>query len=150
MKQANIEDNDHFVKFCKQKHLIREAGAIIGVHPWAFELRKPTAEFPEPEKTVSGIYYEFLDGVSDEKMLASYHFIHMIMKRKDALVRMKVGLIKAQGKKRSRSLRVRHEPEPACLAYAALHGLPTETDDELCVLLALEPVVEIVEVSTLL
>ena len=36
------------------------------------------------------------------------------------------------------------------LDYAALHGLPTETDDELCALLAREPVVQIVAINTVL
>jgi hypothetical protein len=150
MKPTNIQDDHHFVKFCKQKHLIRENGKPIGVQPWAFELREPTKEYPEQEKTLSGVYYEFFDGAPEEKMRACYHFIDMTIKPKDVLLRMEVGAIKAQGNKRSRSLRVRHEPVRECLAYAAMHGLPVETDDELCALLAKEPVEELLEVSALL
>jgi hypothetical protein len=149
MKAANIQDDHHFVKFCKQKDLIRENGKPIGLQPWAFALRKPTQLHPEQEKTASGMYYEFFDGTGDERMCACFHFIDMEIKRKDALVRLEVGSIKAQGEKRSRSLRVRHEPLPGCLGYAALHGLPVDTDDELCALLANEPVKELFEVAVL-
>jgi hypothetical protein len=152
MNPSNIHDDHHFVKFCKNRVLIRENGIPIGVHPAAFELRGPTAEFPDPEKTLSGVYYEFFDGGADEKITACYHFIDMDIKAKDALARMRVGLVKEQGKKRSRSLRVRHEPFAACLGYAALHGLPKwkDTDDELCKLLASVSVVEFVPVVSIM
>jgi hypothetical protein len=55
MKPSNIQEDHHFVKFCKQKHLIRENGKPIGVQPWAFALRNPTVQNPEPEKTLSGV-----------------------------------------------------------------------------------------------
>ena len=93
------------------------------------------------------MYYEFYDGAPDEMMHACYHFIDMEIKKKDALLRMEVGSIKVQGEKRTRSLRVRHEPCPQCLGYAALHGLPVDTDDELCALLAKETVRELTEAS---
>ena len=54
MKPSNIHDDHHFVKFCKHTQLIRENGIIIGVHPEAFELRKPTVTHPDPEKTLKG------------------------------------------------------------------------------------------------
>jgi hypothetical protein len=71
------------------------------------------------------------------------------MHRYTALITSEQLASKAQGEKRSRSLRVRHEPFPACLGYAALHGLPVDTDDELCALLAKEPVKELFEVAVL-
>lgn len=147
LSPSNIDPNHHFVKFCKFRELIRENGVVIGVHPAAFELRGPTAT-QEQEKTVSGVYYEFCDGTASEKMCACFHFIEMEIKRKDVLARMGVGLIKAQGKKRSRTLRVRHEPDEKCLAYSAIFGLPVDTDDELCALLAADTIVEIVPAST--
>jgi hypothetical protein len=152
MKPSNIRDDHHFVKFCKRRELIRENDVVIGVHPDAFSLRAPTPQFPDPEKTLSGVYYEYFDGDAHEKITASYHFIQLDIKPKDALARMGVGLIKEQGKKRSRSLRVRHEPEELCLAYAALHGLPkfNETDRELCSLLAAVSVAEIVPVTSVM
>ena len=152
MKPTNLHDDHHFVKYCKNKLLIRENDVIIGVHAEAFELRPPTPQFPKPEKTVSGVYYEHYDGTAAEKICACFHFIDMDMKKIDALARMRVGLIKEQGKKRSRSLRVKHEPFDECLGYAALHGLPksTDTDQELCALLARLSVVQIVPVETLL
>ena len=148
MQASNVAEDHHFVKFFKQRELIRENGTVIGVHPFAFELRKPGGGF-EQEKTLSGVYYEFCIGTPREMMIACYHFIQMAIKAKDALVRMHVGLIKEQGKKRSRPLRVRHEPDAACLAYAAIYGLPVDTDDELCGLLAADPVIEIAEVTSL-
>jgi hypothetical protein len=44
--------------------------------------------------------------------------------------------------------RVRHEPEPKCLAYASIHGLPRDTDDEPCALLAAASVVEIMPITS--
>jgi hypothetical protein len=126
MPATNVPDDHHFVKFFKQRELIRENGAVIGVHPFAFELRKPTGGFAQ-EKTLSGVYYEFFLGAPIEMLIACYHFIQMTIKARDALVRMHVGLTREQGRKRSRSLRVRHEPETACLAYAEIHGLPVDT-----------------------
>jgi hypothetical protein len=149
MKVSNIADNHHFVKHCKNTQLMREQGVITGVWPWAFELRKPSKGFPQ-EKTVSGVYYEYFDGTPDERARACYHFIQQEIKRKDALVRMGVGLIKDQGRKRSSSLRVTHEPDKQCLGYAAIHGLSPKTDDALCALLASLAVVQILEVSNIL
>ena len=103
MKPTNIQDDHHFVKLCKQKDLIRENGKPIGIQPWAFALRKPNASHPEQERTVSGVYYEFFDGTAEEKMYASFHFIDMVIKKKEVLARLEAGPIKAQGQRRSRS-----------------------------------------------
>jgi hypothetical protein len=151
MKQSNIRDDHHFVKFCKHTLLIRENGTVIGVHAEAFELRKPTPQFPTPEKTVSGVYYEHYDGTDDEKICACLHFIDMDVKKKDALARMNVALIKEQGKERSRPLRVVNEPFKECLGYAALRGLPPvqDTDHALCALLAKLSIVQIVPVAVI-
>ncbi len=62
MAVTNIVDDHHFVKHCKNKVVIRENGNIISVHPAAFELRAPSKDFPQ-EKTLSGVYYEFFDGM---------------------------------------------------------------------------------------
>jgi hypothetical protein len=144
---VRISDDEHFVKYCKQKDLIRENGVPIGVQPWAFALRRPTPEFPDPEKTLSGVYYEFFEGTPDEKMCASYHFISLEIKKKDALIRMQAGAVRAQGQRRSRTLRLMHDPDPSCLAYAQLLGLPFDTDDELCGYLANEAISELVPAS---
>lgn len=149
MQPSNIQDDHHFVKQCKQKELIRENGTPIGIHPAAFKLRPPTPKFPQ-EKTISGVYYEFFDGSAGEKLCACYHFIQLEIKPKDALVRMRTGLIKEQGKKRSRTLRVRHEPFAECKAYSALHGLPVDADEELCALLAAVAVVEITSAGSVI
>lgn len=149
MKASNIHDDHQFVKFCKNRELIKENGVVIRVQPYAFELRAPTREFSDPEKTISGVYYEFFDGEPDEKICACYHFIQMTIKPKDALARMGVGLIKEQGSRRSRTLRVRHQPDKDCLAYAELLGLPRDVDDELCALLAAASIVEIVPVTAI-
>jgi len=148
MPVTNIRDNHHFVKHCKNKQVIRENGIIISVYPEAFELRPPSAEFGQ-EKTLSGVYYEFFDGDAAQKICASCHFIQISMKPKDVLVRMNAGLIKEQGRKRSIPLRVTHEPEIDCLAYAAIHGMPVKADDELCGLLKSLAVLEICEVSSI-
>jgi hypothetical protein len=153
MKPSNIQDDHHFVKYCKRKVLIRENDVIIGIHPEAFELRPPAPpQFPKPETTLSGVYYEHYDGTDDEKIQACFHFIDMDMKKVDALAKMRVNLIKEQGAKRSRSLRVRHEPFTECLGYSELHGLPkwSDTDRELCSLLARLSVIEIFPVAELL
>jgi hypothetical protein len=63
---------------------------------------------------------------------------------------MNAGLVRAQGKERSRALRVTHEPYSDCLAYAAIRGLPTETDHELCGLLKTFAVLEVLEVASVL
>jgi hypothetical protein len=149
MKSTSVSDDHHFVKHCKNKFLIRENGVAIGVQPWAFELRRATSNFPQ-ENAVSGVYYEFFDGNPTEMDVACYQFIQLEMKSKDALIRMRVGLVKEQGAKRSRPLRVRHEPEKSCLAYASLRGLPVQTDDELCALLADLSVVQITQVSSVI
>ncbi len=143
----------HFLKHCKNSQLIRENGAIIGVWPEAFELRAADAKFPEEEKWLSGQYYEFLDGTHQEKLCACCHFIHIEMKKKDALCRMNIGKIKEQGQKRSKSLRVQHQPDPLSPAYAGLHGLPKASeskDDELLSLLAKLAVVDFTEISAIL
>ena len=152
-KSTLIANPDHhFVKHCKNRELIREQGNIIGVHAEAFVLRPADAKFPE-EKWLSGLYYEFFDGTHAEKMCACCHFIPIEMKRKDALCRMNVGAIKEQGQRRTRSLRVMHQPEKDSLGYAAIHGLPRSSDppdDELALLLATLAILETAEITTIL
>jgi hypothetical protein len=147
----------HFVRHCKNSQLIRENGAVIGVYPEAFELRA-AGKYPE-EKWLSGQYYEFYEGTHDEKLCACCHFTDIEMKRKDALCRMNVGKIKEQGQKRSKALRVQHQPEPAAQGdigspgYSGLHGLPKASepkDDELLSLLAKLATIEITEISAIL
>ena len=86
-------------------------------------------------------------------MCACCHFIPLEMKKKDALCRMPVASIKEQGQKRSRNLRVLHQPEKDSPGYAGIHGLPKATDepdDELLSLLATLAVCETREVGTIL
>jgi hypothetical protein len=149
MTISSISDDHHFVKHCRNREVIREGETIIGVQPWAFELRPPSRDFPQ-EKTLSGVYYEFFDGDDQDKFRACYHFIKMEIKRKDVLVRMNAGLIREQGRKRSARLRVNHEPDNDCLAYAVIRGLPEKADDELCALLASLAVVETLEASRII
>jgi hypothetical protein len=142
----------HFVKHCKNRELIREDGAIIGIHPEAFLLRPADERFPE-EKWLSGLYYEVFDGTDAERLCACCHFIPIEMKKKDALCKMSVGAIREQGQKRGRSLRVFHRPEPDSFGYAALHGLPKATDpqdDELMLLLAVVAILETAEIASIL
>jgi len=145
MAVANIPDDHHFVKHCKNKLAIRENGNVIAIHAEAFELRPPTKSFPQ-EKTLSGVYYEFCDGTAGEKICACCHFIQIEVKPKDVLIRMNAKLIREQGQKRSMPLRVTHGPEKDCLAYAAIHGLPVKPDDELNGLLKSLAVLEICEI----
>ena len=154
MAKSNLitKPDHHFVKHCKNRELIREQGNIIGMHPEAFVLRPGDAKFPE-EKWLSGLYFEFFDGTDAEKLCACCHFIPIEMKKKDALCRMKVGAIKEEGQKRSRSLRVMHQPEKESLGYAAIHGLPKSSDppdDELALLLATLAILETTEIATIL
>jgi hypothetical protein len=120
----------------------------IRPYPEAFHLRPATAIMPE-EKTLSGVYYEWFDGTEHEKIKASCHFIHVTIKRKDALLRLNSGLIRQQGTVRSVRLRVTHEPDKECPPYAAVHGMPRPPDDELCALLASLSVIEAIDFETL-
>jgi hypothetical protein len=147
MPGTNIVPQHHFIKHCKNSQLIRENGVATSIFPWAFALRPADNVYPQ-EKWLSGQYLEFYDGTKDEKLCACCHFIPMEMKKRDALVRMNVALIKEQGQKRSRSLRVTHEPQPLSPGYSALHGLSENTDDELCNLLANLAIAEITEISS--
>jgi hypothetical protein len=153
-KPINITNLDHhFVKHCKNRELIRdETGKIIGIFPEAFALKAAGDRFPE-EKWLSGLYYEFFDGTPDEQMCACCHFIPLEMKKKDSLCRMPVGAIKEQGNKRSRNLRVLHQPETDSPGYASIHGLPKASDapdDELLLLLSTLAVIETREIGTIL
>jgi hypothetical protein len=75
--------------------------------------------------------------------------IRLKPKPKDALVRLKVGKIKQQGTRRSRALRVTHEPTKTSPGYSAIRGLPIRHDGELCALLANLAVVEVTEIRAL-
>ena len=149
MKQVNICVEHHFVKHCKNSQLIRENGQVTSVYPWAFQLRPASENYPQ-EKTLSGLYYEFFDGTKAEKLYACCHFIPIEMKRRDALLKMNVGLIKQQGTKRSRSLRVVHQLEVQSPGYAAILGLPEKADDELLALLVALAIVEISEICSII
>jgi hypothetical protein len=90
-------------------------------------------------------------GSPTEKLIACYQYIRLEIKKKDALVRLHSGHVKSQGKKRSRNLRLVVElDDDDRPPYSSIYGLPVDTDEELCAMLADEPVVEIVEVSSLI
>jgi hypothetical protein len=146
------DQQHHFIKHCKNRELIRDNGQIVGVFPSAFSLRPADAQFAE-ERWLSGQYFEFYDGTEAERFCACCHFIQIEMKRKDALCKMQVGAIKEEGAKRSKSLRVFHQPEPDSPGYAGLHGLPKASDpidDELLSLLATLAALETLEISQIL
>jgi hypothetical protein len=150
-KVSNINNNHHIVRHCKNKLLIRKDGEAVGVFPELFHLRPPANDFPQ-ETTLSAVYFEFFDGDHNLKMKSCHSSIAIGLapKPKDALVRLNVGLIKDQGEKRSRQLRVTHEPdEPASPAYSVVRGIPVIPDDELNGLLATLAIIEIVEVRNL-
>jgi len=114
----------------------------------AFHLRKATAD-REQEKYLSAIYYEYFDGEHPARMKACCGALAFKPKAKDGLIRMQARAVKEQGKKRDLSLRVTHEPKDHSPAYAAIRGIPIETDDELSDLLATVAVLEVIEVSSL-
>jgi hypothetical protein len=151
IKVANIDSDHHVVRHCKNKLLIRRDGEAVGVFPELFHLRSPRADFPQ-ETTLSAVYFEFFDGDKQSRMRSCHSSISVGLtpKPKDGLVRLNVGLVKDQGEKRSRQLRVTHEPdEPISPAYSVIRGIPITPDDELNLLLATLAIVEIVEVRLL-
>lgn len=153
-KRKLVDDQGHhFIKHCKNTQLIRENGQIVGVFPSAFSLRPADDRFPE-ERWLSGQYFEFYDGTDAERLCACCHFIPIEMKRKDALCKMQVGAIKAEGAKRGKSLRVFHQPDKESPGgYAGLHGLPKASepiDDELLSLLATLAALETLEIAKIL
>jgi hypothetical protein len=118
-KVVSIDINHHIVRFCKKRLLIRDGDRIIGVHPELFHLRPPSETEPQ-ETTLSAVYYEFFNGTPVERMKKCHESIcvSLTSKPKDGLARLNVGLIKEQGLKRSRSLRVTHEGEESNPAYS--------------------------------
>jgi hypothetical protein len=150
-KVVNIHNDHHVVRFCKKKLLIRNEDTITGVYPELFHLRPPSKEFSQ-ETTLSALYYEFFDGSPQMKMKACCDAISVSLtpKPKDGLVRLNVGLVKEQGSKRCRPLRVTHEEEDSSPAYSVIRGIPIAPDDELNLLLATVAVIETVAVGTIL
>jgi hypothetical protein len=141
MRQANIPDDHHIVRHCKKKLYYLHNGKLRP-YPEAFHLRAATSTMPE-EDTLSGVYYEWFDGTREEKFKASYHFIFIEMKPKDALFRLNAGLIRQQGIARSKRLRVLHDQDDEkCPPYATIRGMPRPPDDELCALLTSLAVIE--------
>jgi hypothetical protein len=147
----NIDGDHHIVRFCKKRLLIRSADVIIGVYPELFHLRPPSMEHPQ-ETTLSAVYYEFFNGSPQTKMKNCCKAISVSLtpKPKDGLARLNVGLIKEQGTKRSRPLRVTHEQEDDSPAYSVIRGIPIVPDDELNFLLATVAVIETVLVGSVL
>jgi hypothetical protein len=71
------------------------------------------------------------------------------MKKNDALCRMAIGRVREEGNRRSKSLRVFHQPEDNSPGYAGLHGIPKSSDppdDELLSLLAALAIADLVHV----
>jgi hypothetical protein len=131
---TNIPDDHHIVRHCKQRQYYLK-GSKITPYPTFFHLRPATGATPA-EDSLSGVYYEWFDGMHAEKLKACCHFIGMEIKRNDALLQLNAGLIREQGRAADRRLRVTHEPETACPPYSAIRGLTLEPDDKLCALLA--------------
>lgn len=149
-KRTTLEVDKHFLKHFKNREIIREDGVAVGIFPTAFTLRAADDRF-DAEKWLSGQYDEYFDGSFAERLCACCHFIPIDMKRKDAIGRMNVGELKEAGKKRSKALRVLHQPDADVgPAYAGLHGLPKaedDCDDELLTLLAELAFIELVQVE---
>jgi hypothetical protein len=149
MAVTPVRDDHHVVRHCKKRLTIRQAGQIVGVFPEAFQLR-PATETREQETYLSAVYFEFFDGDNATRLISCCAAFEMQILPKDCLMRLCVGTIKEQGRKRQRSLRVTHEPYQANLAYAAIRGLPTSGDPELEHLLATVAVLELTEASVVL
>lgn len=149
MTLSNVPDDHHIVRHCKNSQYFMHEGKIRP-YPNAFHLRPASKDFPEPEKTLSGVYYEWFQGNDIEKMRASCHFIPITMKGKDALLRLNAGKIRAQGIMQSVKLRVTHEPAQDCPPYSAIRGMPQKPDDKLCLLLSSLTIVDAVECASII
>jgi hypothetical protein len=140
---TNIPDDHHIVRHCKNSQYFIHNEKI---RPWpeAFHLKPASEKYPA-EDSLSGVYYEWFDGPPSEKLQACCHFILISMKRKDALLRLNAGSVRAQGQARSVRLRVLHEPSDDCEPYSAIRGLSQTPDNELCSLLASLSLIEAVD-----
>ena len=147
MTVTNIQDDHHVVRHCKARQYFLKDGKIIP-YPSAFHLKPATLTAPA-EDSLSAVYYEWFDGTHAEKMKACCHFIRMEIKNKDALLRLSSGLIKKQGLATKQRLRVTHEPNDDCQAYAAIRGLTLAPNDELCALLATVSLIDAFDRSTI-
>lgn len=139
-----IPDDEHVVRFCKNRLLIRENGEVIAVHPELFALRGPTQDKPQ-EKYLSAVHYEHATDAAN-RMKACVGCLRITPKPKDGLARINIGLMKQQGEKRKRKLRAEKGYDGRPISYAAILGLPTDADYELNGLLALMAVVETIEI----
>jgi hypothetical protein len=148
MAVTPINDDHHVVRHCKKKLTIRDQGVIIGVFPEAFQLRPATAT-REQETYLSAVYFEYFAGDDTAKLKACCAAITMELLPRDCLMKLCVGTIKEQGRKRKMALRVTHEPYDQNPAYSAIRGLPLKGDDELANLLATVAVLETTEVAAL-
>lgn len=148
MAVTNIPDDEHFVKYIKNREYYIHNGKVTP-YPAAFHLRPASATHPADE-TLSGVHYEWFDGSPNDKLHASGHFIAMEMKRKDALIRLNSGAIKKQGVDCNRKLRVTCNPQQNCEPYAEIRGLPAVPDEKLCGLLASMALIEATEAVQIL
>jgi hypothetical protein len=100
---------------------------------------------PEPEKYLSCNYYEHFVGTATAMMRSCCEALAFQPKPLDAMMRLKVSLIKSCFKKYSVSVRVTHEPKDHSPSYAAIR--PGKIDNPIAGVLATVAVVELVGVA---
>ena len=142
MIQRDLRDEESVVRQCsRQKQVVGEDGAILGVTADAFKLRVDIAE--EYQSTA---WLEYSNGTTDERLrqIVELWRSERSVRGNCAMVICNAGRIRVCGQRRSCNLRVRHEPKRTNKAYSTIRRLPYDNSDlELLELLAADAVVAI-------
>ena len=136
--------DNHVVRHIRNKHLIKnEADEVLGAFPDAFSLR-------DGEAYLSTCWLEHFPGDDLTRLCAVRDRLAMAreIKAADGLGILNVGLVIDAGERRSRKLRVLHEPTPEDPAYSAVRGMMRE-DLQLLELLASDACIEVTRVRLL-
>jgi hypothetical protein len=133
MARSKISDDHHVVRHCRKRLTIRRNNAIVGVHPNVFFLRKNVRGTNATEEYLSCAFYEHFAGDADFKMHSCERTTPVANKQlDDAMVRLNVGSVRAQGALKRRTLRIWNEVDkPNNPAYSGIEGFPAEPDLDL-------------------
>jgi hypothetical protein len=147
--RRDLADNEHFVRRCsRQKQIRNKEGEIIGISWEAFALR-----IEINETYLSGAFLEHHNGSREEQLkecVRSMRATGLPILPQHVLAACNAGAVRGCGEQRSRTLRVRHEPNKKNRAYATIRELPLDNADaELLEILAAESVVSIRLASSL-
>jgi hypothetical protein len=128
-RRADVPNEQHIARYCNPQRVIRDpiTKEILGVQPWAFELRQKLNE-----TYLSTHWMEFFSADSDKQfkaVLAALRVKHRGVVAQAAFVKLNAGAVVQAGAERNHSIRIRDRSSPIDPGYSGIYGMPQDNSD---------------------